>query len=427
MMLKFCSMLNSRLLLPPSTRPVPGSCGPMVRMSNPRTEYSPPRKSFWKIGSSFEPSMEWMYSPWARMPSDMPRVLTPVPDPLERGLVEVGVAAQAGEVDRGRVADALVGEDRLVDRVVHEARRDLADDALAVRADQQRVAQEGVAREHQRIGVRVGDLGDANALVAVVGEQPREAAEGIPEPDHAARRALRELADVPHVVPVQIDAAGDVAVEQERLGEGQRVVLRAGAGRQRHREALAPAEEVARLERRLAEEALELGDAGAEADLVAVLLFQLHLDVDLVGDARRLVDGDVLAVLERLEVAELIEPLDAELQRFGVEHAVFEEPHLAADDVVVRRRVADERDAVDEVLLPFDEPHRHVDDRRPGWRGDGLERLRRGRFGGVGLVAELVVGEAGELEVAAGAVRLARLLEAFADVVQAVEFALVRV
>ena len=50
-----CSTLNSRLLLPPSTRPVIGSVGPMLRMSNPRTLYSPPRNSFSKIGSGAAP------------------------------------------------------------------------------------------------------------------------------------------------------------------------------------------------------------------------------------------------------------------------------------------------------------------------------------------------------------------------------------
>ena len=105
------------------------------------------------------------------------------------------------------------------------------------------------------------------------------------------------------------------------------------------------------------------------------------------------------------------------LERFGVEHAVLEEPHLAADDVVVRRGVADERDAVDEVLLPFDEPHRDVDDRRARRAGSGaapaLQRIRHGRVGGrIRLVPELVVGETGEFEVPAGAVPLARLVEA---------------
>ena len=104
----------------------------------------------------------------------------------------------------------------------------------------------------------------------------------------AARRSLRELADVPDVAPEDVDAAGDVAVEEERLGEGELVVLRARAALQRQRQALAASEEVGRLERELAEEALELRDAGAEVDLVAVLLLELDLDVDLVLGVRRL-------------------------------------------------------------------------------------------------------------------------------------------
>ena len=38
----------------------------------------------------------------------------------------------------------------------------------------------------------------------------------------------------------------------------------------------------------------ELRDAGAEGELVAVLLLELQLDVDLVVCARRLLDVDVL-------------------------------------------------------------------------------------------------------------------------------------
>src|SRR5206468_11804757 len=131
--------------------------------------------------------------------------------------------------------------------------------------------------------------------------------------------------------------------------------------------------------------------------------------------------------LERLEVAELIEPLYAELERFGVEDAALEETDLAADDVVARRRVAGERDAVDEELLPFLHPHRHVDERRavgvllPGVSGlRCAQRLGRFRLVRIRIVVELVVGEAGELVVAAGAVHLARFLEALADALLAV-------
>ena len=42
---------------------------------------------------------------------------------------------------------------------------------------------------------------------------------GNPKVSDAAGRLLRELADVADVLPEQVDAAGDVAIEQERLGE----------------------------------------------------------------------------------------------------------------------------------------------------------------------------------------------------------------
>src|SRR5262249_34884225 len=154
-----------------------------------------------------------------------------------------------------------------------------------------------------------------------------------------------ELADVTDVGAEQVEATGDVAIEQERLGERERVVLGARAGLQRQREAFAATEEVRGLERQLTEEAFELGDAGAEGELVAVLLLELQLDVDLVGRARRLLDVDVLAALEGLEVAELIEALDAVLQGLGVERGALEHAHLAADDVVARRGVAGEGEA----------------------------------------------------------------------------------
>src|SRR4029077_6257387 len=109
-------------------------------------------------------------------------------------------------------------------------------------------------------------------------------------------------------------------------------------------------EEVRRLEGQLTEEPLELRDAGTERELVAVLLLELHPHVHLALGARQLLDGDVLGrALDRLEVAELVEAPDAVLERLAVEDAVLVEPHLAPDHVVARGRVADERDAVDEV------------------------------------------------------------------------------
>ena len=87
--------------------------------------------------------------------------------------------------------------------------------------------------------------------------------------------------DVLDLLVEDVDAGGDRPIEEERLGEPDLVVLRAVALLRRHAEGLAAAEEVRRLERELPEEALVLRDAGAERDLVAVLLLELQPDVDL--------------------------------------------------------------------------------------------------------------------------------------------------
>ncbi len=273
------------------------------------------------------------------------------------------------------------------------------------------------------LGIRVGrvQVADPDPLVAVRHEGAREAGQAEPGQDVAARRLLRERADVVDRPVEDVDAAGDRAVEQVRLAERQLVVLVALAGQHRQRQRFALAEEIRRLEGELGEGALELRHAGAERQLVAVLLLELQGDVDLVLLARRLVDLDVLVALERLEVAELIEVLDALLERLGVEDAALDQLHLAADHVVVRGAVAEEGDAVDEVLLALLHVHRHVDDGRAGLalghgRGGGALRLFHvARLGVLGEVAEREVGEGGELEVADRAVDLARLLHALAD------------
>ena len=110
-----CSTLNSRLLLPPSTRPVVRSDGPMVRRSKPRTLYSPPRKSFSKIGSSRSVERFRMYSSWPRNAERHAVVLLEERHRLDRRLDELGVAAETGEVDRQPEALAGGRKNRLID------------------------------------------------------------------------------------------------------------------------------------------------------------------------------------------------------------------------------------------------------------------------------------------------------------------------
>ena len=111
-------------------------------------------------------------------------------------------------------------------------------------------------------------------------------------------------------------------------------------------------------------------------------------DVDLRRLVRHLVDVGALALFERLEVPELVDALDAVLQRFGVEHAVFDQAHLAADDRVVRRRVAEERDAVDEVLHAL--PAAASSRRR--WPGSGAASASGTSWPGVGSSRNLKSG-----------------------------------
>src|SRR5262249_30463317 len=126
--------------------------------------------------------------------------------------------------------------------------------------------------------------------------------------------------------------------------------LRARSTLSRHGETFATAEEIRRLERQLSEDAFELRYAGAKRQLVAILLFQLHLDVDLVVDVLNLVDGDVLAgAFERLEIPKLVQALDAVFQCLGVEDVPLIQPQLTPNDVVVRRGVAGKDDPIDGV------------------------------------------------------------------------------
>src|SRR5690606_2670248 len=76
-------------------------------------------------------------------------------------------------------------------------------------------------------------------------------------------------------------------------------------------------------------------------------------DVDLVLFTRRLLHPHIVIAFERFEVAELIDAADAVLQPFGIEDAGFVDAQVATDDRIAGRRVADDRNAVDEVLRAF--------------------------------------------------------------------------
>ncbi len=292
---------------------------------------------------------------------------------------------------------------RVVDRVVDEGRRQAAFDEAAFVA-QERVAAAGVQSLAQIVGQRRID-----DLIAIRGEHPCEPAdrdagrEIEPAPDLAVVDALR----AERVVDLsRIDAAagGHRPAKDERLAERQLVVGRSGPALQRHGHAFAASEEIRRRVGKVQEQPFVLRGAGAEGQLVPVLLLDLDPHVDLRVVAGRPLDRDRLLV-ERLEVAELIDPPDAVLERLRIEDAALDQAHLAADDVVARLAVADEGDAIDEVLLPFGHLDGHVDGRR------------------LGAVTRGEIGIRGELEVAAGAVELPGALETLGDPLVAIRLA----
>ena len=291
----------------------------MLRTSKPRTLYSPPWTSRSNSGSGSElPQAPDVLGLERGSRTTSGVVCCRNCTYSNRGLKNLVLPPSPGQVDRRREAPAGVREDRVVDGVVHEARHDLADRAgvgrRAVLAavgmlfgrrrrralQQQRVLQERVAADHVRVGVERVQVADDDLLEAVLQEAAREVARQREAPHRVdAGRLLRERADVLDGAARDVDAGRDRPVEQVRLGEGELVELRARAGRQRQRQRLAAAQEVRGRKGELAEEALELRDAGAERQLVAVLLLQRQRDVDLVLLARRLLDVDALLALPR--------------------------------------------------------------------------------------------------------------------------------
>jgi len=143
----------------------------------------------------------------------------------------------------------------------------------------------------------------------------------------------------------------------------------------------------------------------------ALTILQVQPQIDSVVFTWRFLDVDAF---DWLEVAELIQSLDAVLERFGIEDAALDETDLTPNHAFLSRRASGEREAIDEKLHPFSQPHRDVDDRRRR-RGLGLQGVGGVRFGGRRTVAKPEVRIARELKVPASAIRLARPGEPLAN------------
>ena len=140
----------------------------------------------------------------------------------------------------------------------------------------------------------------------------------------------------------EVEAGGEVAVEEARLGEAQvdlQALERAG---ELQAQELAVAEQVALGDADVADDAFSRRVAGAERQLAGRLLDHLHVEDDAVG--RRA--GPALDV-DGLEEAQALQALLGPVDHQRIVGVAFGQAELAPDDVVLGARVADDVDALD--------------------------------------------------------------------------------
>ena len=199
-----------------------------------------------------------------------------------------------------------------------------------------------------------------HVLEAVDEREAVEAVQAVAVRDRSALAALL-VADREREVGVAVeerDAEAVRRVHEPGIGVRQRVEVLAVAALEAEAEVLALAEEVARRELRLHEEAGALGVAAAELDVVLPLFGSLHGHVDRL---LLLVHLEVGVVVD-LEVAELAELVDRLLEGLHVHDLPLFEEDLAAEDLVFRGRVALELQPAEAELLAFEDLDVHVDD-----------------------------------------------------------------
>ena len=140
----------------------------------------------------------------------------------------------------------------------------------------------------------------------------------------------------------QVEAGGEVAVEEARLGEAQvdlQALERAG---QPQAQELAVAQQVALGDADVADDALARRVAGAERELTRGLLDQLDIEDDAVR--RR---AGAAFDLDGLEEAERLQALLGLVDQQRIVGVALGQPELAPDHVVLRAQVADDVDALD--------------------------------------------------------------------------------
>ena len=341
---------------------------------------------------------------------------------LDRRLQEARVAAESRDAHAGINALPLRRGDRVVDRVVEVGRRDLAGDdavqrvgtghALVVEVGEQ--IRGGLAEgDHARAPEAVGQAQARETAAQRIAQEGREARRSLPvvedvvlaelveERDQVRAGEDRGLASLVEAEAAREDgeAGLDGLVEQIgfRVAELQHALAAAELGVERER--FAEAEEVVGRVPETDEAARESRDAAVEVDHVPAALLDLEREVDqaLAGVARHHRVGLGTLGLDRIEVAQLVEPQHADIPQAGVEHVALVQQQLAADDLVAGRVVAVEFDAAHEELLAFVDRQVQID------------------LGRVVVLAELEAGLGDEVDVAELAVQLLEVLHALAE------------
>ena len=169
----------------------------------------------------------------------------------------------------------------------------------------------------------------------------------------------------PFLVDVQVvdvaaeerDPHGLVPVHEPWNGVGEVVVIGDPADLRGRPDDLAAPQEVSGLERKLPEEAVERGITGAELDLVLARLGPLddHVHLFVSGADRE------IRLLRDLEVAELLQLLQALLDRLHVHHCALVQGELPPDHLVAGRGVSLDLEPAEIELVPLVQLHVDVD------------------------------------------------------------------
>ena len=149
---------------------------------------------------------------------------------------------------------------------------------------------------------------------------------------------LRELIDVARRALVDVDAAGDVAIEQERPGERDLVIFRARSDLQRHTASASPRPRKFEVWNDSCPK--KPSNCDTPAPNVSWLRFcssSFSVTSTLFFSFGVFWNINALTLFERLEVAQLVKALDAVFERLGVECAALIQPHLTANDVIARQ------------------------------------------------------------------------------------------